>query len=349
MEEVEDMEKIAVMNRIYVGLVVGLALIGASACRGNTEALPPRASGYVEATDVRVAAKVPGRLETVAVVEGARVKAGDTLATIATIDADLAIQRARAERAQAASQVTLLRAGARIEDVQQAQAQVAAAASDAQAAEADLIAARADEARFDQLLRNRAGSQKQRDDAFARREVADARVKAAGDRVRAAQATLARVKAGSRAEEIAAAVARVAVVDAQIAALEHDRGETTIVSPTGGIVASRLVEPGELVAAGAPLVVIVDLDRAWANAYVEEPLVPALRLEQAVTVVTDAGNRLPGRITFIASRAEFTPRNVQTSGERAKLVYRVKVSVDNREGILKPGMPVEVELSAGGK
>jgi HlyD family secretion protein len=89
---------------------------------------------------------------------------------------------------------------------------------------------------------------------------------------------------------------------------------------------------------------MIDLDRAWANAYVEEPIVPGLRLNQEVTVVTDGGDRLPGTIAFISPRAEFTPRNVQTADERARLVYRVKVTVDNRAGVLKPGMPVEVEL-----
>jgi HlyD family secretion protein len=162
--------------------------------------------------------------------------------------------------------------------------------------------------------------------------------------VAAARAVLARVQAGARPQEITAARARVAAADAQMATLEHDRSETTIVSPLDGIVTSRLLEPGELAAVGTPVVMIVDLDHAWANAYVEEPLVPTLRLDQAVTVVTDAGNRLAGRIAFIAPRAEFTPRNVQTTDERARLVYRVKVTVDNREGVLKPGMPVEVQF-----
>jgi HlyD family secretion protein len=69
-----------------------------------------------------------------------------------------------------------------------------------------------------------------------------------------------------------------------------------------------------------------------------------LRLGQPVTLVTDAGQRLPGSITFISPKAEFTPRNVQTAADRSKLVYRIKVSADNREGVLKPGMPVEAEL-----
>jgi HlyD family secretion protein len=96
---------------------------------------------------------------------------------------------------------------------------------------------------------------------------------------------------------------------------------------------------------------MLDLDHAWANAYVEEPLVPRLKIDQAATVVTDAGDKVDGRISFIASEAEFTPRNAQTADERAKLVYRVKVAVDNSKGILKPGVPVDVRfggLTGGG-
>src|SRR5262249_9121547 len=118
-----------------------------------------------------------------------------------------------------------------------------------------------------------------------------------------------------------------------------------VLSPTAGVVMSRLVEPGELVAPGVPLAVIVDLDHAWVNAYVEEPLVPSLKIDQAVSIVTDGGQQLSGRVAFIAPRAEFTPRNVQTANERAKLVYRTKIAVDNQAGVLKPGMPVEVVLA----
>lgn len=321
----------------------------AAGCRGREPEAPGRATGYVEATDVRVAAKVAGRVATVAVVEGARVEAGSVIATISTTDLDLALTRVRAERGQAVAQLNLLLAGARPEDVRQAEAQAAAAAADRRAAEADLSAARADEARFEQLLANRAGSVKQRDDAVARRELADARLRAADDRLSAARSGVDRLKAGARAEEIAGARARVAAVEAQVATLEHDRTEATVTAPIAGIVASRLVEPGELVAAGTPLVLLVDLDRAWANVYLEETLVPQVRIDQPATVVTDAGDRLEGRVSFISPRAEFTPRNVQTANERAKLVYRLKVTVDNRNGILKPGMPVEVDLGLTGR
>jgi HlyD family secretion protein len=236
-----------------------------------------------------------------------------------------------------------LRAGARPEDIQQATAQVASAEAELRGAQADLESARADEARYQQLLDRKAGAAKPRDDARTRHEMASARLDGLRDRVAAANATLARLKAGSRAEEIDMARTRVAAADAEIAAVSQRRTDAVIAAPGAGVVVSRLVEPGELVAVGAPVAMILDLDHAWVNAYVEEPLVPQLRMGQSGSIVTDAGDRLTGTIAFIAPRAEFTPRNVQTAAERSRLVYRVKVTVDNRQGVLKPGMPVEVE------
>jgi len=94
-----------------------------------------------------------------------------------------------------------------------------------------------------------------------------------------------------------------------------------------------------------PAVVITDLDHAWANVYVDEPIVPRLKLGQAVALHTDAGGpAIPGTVSYISPKAEFTPRNVQTAQDRSQLVYRLKVAVDNRTGVLKSGMPVEAEL-----
>ena len=324
-----------------------------AACHRAAPEAPPRASGYVEGTDVHVASKVAGRVATVAVVEGQRVAAGETLVTLDTTETDLALVKARADRAQADAEWRLLKAGSRPEDIQQAEAQVAAATADRRAAEADATAARDDAVRFDQLLKANAGSRKEYDDAVARRDRAEAALKATDDKRTAASALVDRLKAGSRPEEIEAARSRVAGADAQIATLNHDRAEAVIVAPLSGVVSSRLVEPGDLVGPRTALVVMLDLDHVWANAYVEEPLVPRLRLNDAATVVTDAGDRVEGRISFIASEAEFTPRNAQTADERAKLVYRVKVAVDNAKGLFKPGVPVDVQfpsaLGGGGR
>jgi HlyD family secretion protein len=203
------------------------------------------------------------------------------------------LQRARAERDQAGAQLQLLLAGSRVEDIQQAEANVAAAASERLATEAELTSARADEVRFQQLVQKNAGSIKQRDDAVTRRQLAEARLRVAGDRLAAARSTVDRLKAGARPEEISAARARVQAVTAQIDALEHDRGEAVIRAPIAGVVSSRLMEPGELAGIGTPVALIVDLDRAWASVYVQEPLIPKVKIDQAATVVTDAGDRHP--------------------------------------------------------
>ena len=152
------------------------------------------------------------------------------------------------------------------------------------------------------------------------------------------------VRAGPRREEIAAAQARIDAVDAQLAALRESQADAVVRAPVAGIITSRLVDSGELVQARAPIAVVTDLDRAWANVYVDEPMVPRLTLGQTIPIVTDAQQRLDGRITFISPKAEFTPRNVQTAEERTKLVYRIKVTTDNRQGVLKVGMPVEAEI-----
>jgi HlyD family secretion protein len=319
-------------------ILAGLAaLVVAAACGNRAAQGPGRASGYVEATDVRVAPSVGGRLIEVAVAEGDRVAAGALLARLDTADTEIALRRAEADRDQAVAALDLLRAGSRPEEVRQARAQAESAQADVQAAESELQAASADLQRFDALLQSNSGSRKQRD-------VAAARVHAARERARAAGEGAARLRAGARPEEIAGARARVAAADAQIAGLQKNIADAVVTSPVAGIVTAKLADAGETLAPRSPVAAITDLDHAWANVYVDEPVVPRLRLGQPVTLVTDAGQRLEGKITFISPRAEFTPRNVQTAAERSKLVYRIKVSVDNRDGVLKPGMPVEAEL-----
>ena len=253
--------------------------------------------------------------------------------------------RARAEREQTAAQLRLLQAGSRPEDVRQADAQVAAAETNAGAAEAEAISAQADVDRFETLLAQSSGSRKQRDDAVTRRDIARQRFRGAQDQIRAARENLARLRAGARREEIDAGRARVAAADAQVAAYQKAISDATVTAPGGGIVTGKLADVGELVQPRAPIVVITDLDHAWANVYVDEPAVPRLRLGQTAIVFTNAGGAgIPGTVSHISEKAEFTPRNVQTAAERSKLVYRVKVSVDNRGGVLKAGMPVEAEI-----
>jgi HlyD family secretion protein len=314
-------------------------------CRTEAPDNSLRVSGFIEATEVQMSSEAGGRVIELRVSEGDRVSAGDTIARVDTRDTELQIQRLRAERAAADAQVRLLRAGSRVQDIRQAEAQARAAEADVTTVEAELKSGQIELDRFEALLRANAGSRKQRDDAAARVDVARERQRSAVERLEAAREAVGRLRAGARPEEIDAARARVASVDAQIAALQKNVADATVTAPLAGVVTQKLIDAGELIARGTPIAVVTDLDNAWANLFVPEPMIPRIALGQAATVVTDAGGAgIPGKVTFISSRAEFTPRNVQTAEERSKLVYRIKVTVDNRAGTLKQGMPVDAEL-----
>jgi HlyD family secretion protein len=189
----------------------GLAL----ACSQPPPSNALTASGNVEATEVQVAPEVGGRIVELRVAEGDRVEPGAVIATLDTKDTELQIGRARAERAAAAAQLHLFEAGARAEDVRQAEAQVGASTSEIAAIDVEIASAQTDLDRFEALLAANAGSQKQRDDAKARVDLARERKRAAEERVRVARTTLDRVRAGARKEELEGARARVATVDAR--------------------------------------------------------------------------------------------------------------------------------------
>lgn len=326
-------------------LSVTLTIV-AAACAPDEPTDVLRVSGHVEATEVHVAAEVGGRILELRVAEGDRLNRGDVVARLDTRDTELQIQKARADRAAAVAQLKLLEAGARVEDIRQAEAEVQAAEAEAMAIDADLKAAQLDLDRSEALLEANAVAQKQRDDARTKVEGIRERQRGAQEGVRAAREALIRLKKGARVEEIQAARARVAGADAQLAVFDKALADAQIAAPVSGVVTQKLVDAGEIVMRGTPIVVVTDLDNAWANVFVPEPMVPRVKLGQAARVVTDAGgDGLPGKVTFISPKAEFTPRNVQTAEERSKLVYRIKVSVDNRSGILKSGMPVDAELA----
>ena len=326
-------------------LLIILLSVVTFACAEDAPSNEVRATGHVEATEVRLAPKIGGRLATLSVKEGDRVEQGALVAQIDPRDTELALDRAKADRAQAEAQLSLVRAGSRREEIAQAEAQGEASRDEISAARAELTAATADLERFEALLRSNAGSRKQRDDAATRADVARERVQAAESRARAADQGTARLRAGARPQEIDVAGARVAAASAQVATAEQALTDTNIRSPMTGIVTEKLAEVGELLTPGMPVVVVTDLVNAWADVFVPEPVIPRLRLNQPATVFTDAGGSgIGGTISYISPKAEFTPRNVQTSEERSKLVYRVRIAVANNDGVLKQGMPVEAVL-----
>jgi HlyD family secretion protein len=325
------------MKRSLRAVLAPVALVAAAsgpACRNGDETGLIVASGHVEATEVLVSTKVAGTIESLSVDEGHTVTAGQELARIDTTDIRLALDAARADRAQANAELRLRLAGSRVEDVREARAQVARA-------EADLDGTQKDLARMEGLLTAGSGTMKARDDARARRDAAQAGLDAARER-------LLRLEAGSRPEEKDAARARLAAADARIAQLEQQLKDALVASPVAGVVTEKLAEKGELAARGTGIVVVTDLPNAWLNAYVSAPELARLRLGQEAEVVTDDGQVRKGQVSFVASRAEFTPKNVQTRDERVKLVYRIKVALQNADSLFKPGMPATARLQPVG-
>jgi HlyD family secretion protein len=304
----------------------------AAACSEEVDSSLIVASGHVEATEVTLSSKVGGTLLRFELEEGDRITRGEEIAAIDTVDLALELDAAAAERALADAVLRLRQAGFRNEEIEEASAQVARARADLDAAERDLR-------RYQALLERGSGTEKTRDDALARVEVAT-------ETVSAAEARLELLRAGSRPEELDEARARLAAADARIAQIEQQIRDASVFSPVSGIVTAKLAEEGELLPVAGSLAVVTDLDNAWLTAYVGDEDLGRLRIGQVATVVTDDGQERDGRLIFINPVAEFTPKNVQTRDERTKLVYRIKVSLDNADGLYKMGMPAEAHFRA---
>ncbi|PKN41564.1 MAG: hemolysin secretion protein D, partial [Deltaproteobacteria bacterium HGW-Deltaproteobacteria-17] len=180
-------------------------------------------------------------------------------------------------------------------------------------------------------------------------EAARSTYEAALARLQEAREQLDLVREGPRQEEIARARARLDQAKQSLAIARTRLGYATLQAPLSGMVLSENVEPGEYVVPGVPVVTIGDLVNAWVRAYVNETDLGRVKLGQPVCVTTDTypDKTYPGKLTFISSQAEFTPKNVQTSEERVKLVYRVKVEIANPDFELKPGMPADASIWLG--
>lgn len=315
---------ISLIPKAWLPAAAGLLL--AAGCDRGT----PRAdgSGTIECTQVRVSAQVAGRLVSLPPREGMTVKKGELAARLDAADYELRRDELRAGLAHAQAQLDLLLAGARDEDIRRARAQLAEAQAAATAARTDLD-------RIRRLFATQTATQKQLDDA---QSLAD-RTAAA---VEAAEQALARLVRGNRQEEIRMAQAQFDQAKARLAQMEKAVADCTVPVPADGFVTTRDREEGEYVTPGAPLLTLSLLDEVWLSVYIPETRLGRVKLGQPAWVRIDGDAKTyRGTVTFVAGEAEFTPRNVQTPEERAKLVYRVKITLPNPQGVFKPGMPAD--------
>ena len=291
-------------------------------------------SGNIEVTDAQLGFKVPGRVAERLVSEGDRIQAGQLVARLDDVEQREQLALRRAELAGAEAALAGLVAGSRPQEI-------AAAEATLRSTEADHDRARLDFARQQELRAKDAIAERELEASQAQLKVAEARTAESAERLKL-------VKEGPRAEDIAQARARVEQVRASLALAETQLENTRLVAPLTGVVLSHNIEPGEFVSAGTPVVTVADTAHVWVRAYVNQTDLGRIHLGQKVEVRTDTfpDKAYEGLIGFIASEAEFTPKTVQTTKERVKLVFRIKVDIANLKDELKPGMPADAILRA---
>lgn len=294
------------------------------------------ASGTVEATEAQLGFQVPGRIVALDAREGDRVRAGQVLARLDPDESEARRAQTAAQVEAARAQLAELLAGSRKEEIGQARAAFAAARD----READ---ARRDLERNDMLFRGGAVSREVLDKSRTAVQVAAAQRAQAGEQLKL-------VEAGPARERIDAARAQLAQAEAALRASDAALSNLTLTAPFDGVVTVRHREPGEIVGAGAPVVTVMDPADRWVRIYIQEDRLGAVRVGAPAAIRSDTypGKSYPGQVSFIASEAEFTPKSVQTTEERVRLVYEVKVRITgDPEHQLKPGLPADVSLEEG--
>ena len=328
-------------NRLIL-LAIAVAVLAAGAYAWTT--LRPQGpgnglvsgNGRIEATEIDVAAKLGGRVQSIVVKEGEFVKAGQPLAhmQIDTLEASHDEAKARHQQAVAA--------------VANAEAQVAVRESDRQAAlalvaqrQSELDAAQRRLARSQTLVREGASSDQEVDDDRARERSLQAAVVASRAQAEAAQAAITAART-----QVASARAAVTAAQATVARIKADIDDSALVAPRSGRVQYRIAQPGEVIGGGGKVLNLVDLSDVYMTFFLPEAVAGKLAVGSEVRIVLDAAPQLviPARVSFVASTAQFTPKTVETASERQKMMFRVKAQIapellQKHVQLVKTGLP----------
>lgn len=366
---------------ILAAIVVGL--IGWLTWQ-QTRVPPFVVSGFIESDIARIGSRVGGRIAEVLVEEGSPVTKGQPVlridpfdlsaqlaqakSTLAALDAELArltagfrteeIEQARAQRDEAAATLDRLVAGPRPDEINIARDQL-------KIEQADFDYARSEYERLSRLSEQSQAAPTELDNALRAFKTAEAKVAEAShklallvegtrkEEIAAARAALARadhalklVEQGYRREDIDRAKAEAASARSRVDAINIQLSELTVLSPCDCVVEAVDLQPGDLVAANAPTIALLDTSNLWVRAYVPESRLGDVVLGAEVPIGVDSfpGQRFKSRITFIAREAEFTPRNVQTPEERSKQVFRIKATLQEGQDRLRVGMAADVHF-----
>lgn len=321
------------MNRMKLVLILILliAIILAALYQYRQQQREARIrTGTIEVTTADISPKTSGYIKNLRVKEGDAIHQGDVVAILDRKDLEAALLRDKAAYAQAKTNLLKLENGSRSEEIRAAAANTAAAQSAYDKAQRDYSRSQA-------LVTYGAIAASAYDDAVTARKSAEAQLNAASE-----QELL--LQNGPRYEEVQSAQEEVTRQQAVIDMSQEAVQDLTVYCPLDGFILTKNFEPGEYVNAGSPIATVADMSDCWVKVYVSSSELGTLAVGQKATVRIDAlpSPAFTGHIKEISDKAEYTPRQSITKNERANLVFYVKVSIDNRDGIMKPGMPADV-------
>jgi HlyD family secretion protein len=325
-----------VLKRIFLGVLVAAVISGLlyyflTRERGGKNPYL-KVSGNIETTEVNVGFKISGRIVELGVEEGDWVEKGKVIARLDEEDLRHRFEQARASLRAAQVRLDKLLAGSRPEEIREAQAGL-------EQSQFDFENKKRNYERMKALFERGVIPKETLDNAETGFKMAEA----ATERARESYQL---VKIGPRREDIEDARAQVEQARANLKLIETQLGYTVLSSPLSGVVLVKSSEIGEVVNPGTSILTIGDIENVWLRAYVPETELGRIKWGQEVIVTTDLQPRkeYKGRISFISSQAEFTPKQIQTEKERVTLVYRIKVDLSNRDKELKPGMPADARI-----
>jgi HlyD family secretion protein len=313
--------------------IISVTILSYGCNRGSSNLL--ESTGTVEATDVDIRSEASGKILALYFDEGDWVKKGDVIAEIDHEKLDIELAQAKARLAETEAQLTLLIKGLRDKEVERARETLLES-------KVLLKDNKREYTRIQKLYEEEVVDLGSRDKAEAAYEAAQKRYEIAKKNYEIALE-------GSRKEEIQAGEAVKEAAEAQVKLIERRIEDATVTIPIDGVISERYVELGELMSVGSLIATVIDLKHVWVMAYVSEKNLGKVKLGRQGKVMVDSfpHKEFIGKVTYISPEAEFTPKNIQTKEERVKLVFGVKIEVDNPDQELKPGMPADAVIETG--
>jgi len=313
---------------LYISPLFALLLMS---CNGNNHGRID-ASGNIEATNIVVSSQVSGKVIQIFKDEGNQVNKGDTVIAIDPETYKLKLDEALAAKDYAQAQYKLLKVGARNEDIKQAE-------DNLKQAQVSFDLAEQDKDRMDNLFKSLSITKKQHDDATANYEITRARLNSAKE-------NLEKVKNLARPEELKQAEANLNKSIANVNLLQKNLNDCFVTSPSSGFITKKFIEVGETAGILSSLFQVADLTSVELAIYVSATELGKVKLGQKAEIKVDTypDKSFDGTVIYISPQAEFTPKNIQTKDERTKLVFRVKIKINNPNFELKDGMPADAEI-----